>query len=183
MQGRLLRPVFYRIADELVQNEPEPFIICINIAFHRIYRYIYMILAQHVFIIRDCVTYHVSKGGFPNRIILFRMFTARIIKSLFRITVHMFQFCQHIPRKIRTMNIRMSDIKMSIFTEQLHRRNRCFGLMHPLFDILFIFFPFPLYFTYFFQHGFLCHFHDPVKDLFISPLRHFHDFGYQVPFL
>ena len=61
-------------------------------------------------------------------------------------------------------------------TQQLHGCNWCFYFVYPLFNVFFIFPAFPLYFANPFQHRFFSHFHNLVKNLFISPFRHLHDF-------
>ena len=55
--------------------------------------------------------------------------------------------------------------------------------MDPLLNVFPVFFPVSLYLTYFFQHGFFCHFHDLPEDLFFGVLRLWYDLSDQIPFL
>ena len=147
MDHRLFTPIFYRIDNELIQDEPEPFLIGTDteIVLRKFQNN--LILHQQIFVVRNSVVEHIQKPDFPDEIIVLRIFAPGIVKALLCILCDLLHLTHNFTCEIRTV----------VVAEKPDRGDRRLDLMDPLFNIFSVLVSLPSPVFDLLQHGPLRH--------------------------
>ena len=78
-EDRRVTPVFYRVADELIEDEAEPFFIGKYGGLRLVHLKGDPVLQQEILVLPNGLVNRVKEPEFPNEIVLFRVFAAGVV--------------------------------------------------------------------------------------------------------